>query len=443
MGPHRRLTGVGVAGTAVPQPHLQGPLHMGERSPYRLHRKWRRLVPHVQVSTHAPVQAQPLPDHPPPPYSEACSEGTGQSAVPVLSSSAARHLQASASSVLSSATPNRSPVRLHVDHQHRFQAEFGSSFHSRAPSSASSSRTSFVSAQHRGVRYQGFDDSDWDSSDVDSRRDEDDRDAIYTSPSRRRKGKGRATLNDDEDTPTPISGHSSSIHLLHNPDQRLHDRRHSRSHDNDDLATGHPTMPKSCLKPTPSSSSTSLSSTHFLTPSVSSSSISAQHEPSAPTRNPNLGVRFVRFTLGLGSGKARVKEREKEPKLICTTPGEACAGETETETDEPSSRRLPTARKPPPPASRLSSLGFGTWRRSPSSTLRTTSCNPLSLQPLAIVPLCASPQLSSVHIIRFLVLHDFKIHCISLPILPSTIGCAGTVRSHLLSVDARQFWRGG
>lgn len=59
-------------------------------------------------------------------------------------------------------------------------------------------------------------------------------------------------------------------------------------------------------------------------------------------------------------------EGESQGRAICTTPGMACAGETETETDEPSRHWLPTARFPKA-ASRLST-SFS-WSESDSLTL--------------------------------------------------------------------------
>ncbi|KAF5376489.1 hypothetical protein D9615_008648 [Tricholomella constricta] len=46
--------------------------------------------------------------------------------------------------------------------------------------------------------------------------------------------------------------------------------------------------------------------------------------------------------FGIGSSYASSRHRDR-PKTICTTPGEVCAGETETEIDEPP-KHLPTAR---------------------------------------------------------------------------------------------------
>ncbi|KAF9530117.1 N-glycosylation protein-domain-containing protein [Crepidotus variabilis] len=63
----------------------------------------------------------------------------------------------------------------------------------------------------------------------------------------------------------------------------------------------------------------------------------------------NQSLRSRIFALATGDstgGRDRGKDRERgdrDDKMICTTPGVGCAGETETETDEPS-RHLPTAR---------------------------------------------------------------------------------------------------
>ncbi|RXW19022.1 hypothetical protein EST38_g6826 [Candolleomyces aberdarensis] len=276
--------------------------------------------------------------------------------------------------------------------------------HSRAPSSSTSPTHSRTHSQvfnngHPPALLRRWDQcstsSPSDDSDGAPTRDES---AIYTSPSRKRKGKERATFDDGDEV-----GMSSSIQL-HDTD--VHERRHfstrsggqghyydERLEDTDDNSfvntngtTPH-AMPKSCLKPTPTPSSSNLAGSS-TTPSPTQS----------PKAKPNIGVRFVRFTLGLGGGSSKKsKEREREPKLICTTPGEACAGETETETDEPSLRRLPTARRPPPatPTGKSRLFGFAGWRRGqapppPPATLppghhhpRQTGPSPLSLSSIS------------------------------------------------------------
>jgi hypothetical protein len=215
--------------------------------------------------------------------------------------------------------------------------------HSRTPSSSTSPTQSRAQSQvfstgtpppllRRRDRFgaqwdQGSTSSPSDDSDTPAREEN----AIYTSPSRKRKGKECATFDDGDGV-----GMSSSVQL-HDTD--VHERRHfptrsggqghERSGDTDDSSflnsSGHTphAMPKSCLKPTPTSSS--------------SNHAGSSTTPASPTQpakaKPNIGVRFVRFTLGLGGSSRKGKERE--PKLICTTPGEACAGEAETETDEP------------------------------------------------------------------------------------------------------------
>jgi len=62
----------------------------------------------------------------------------------------------------------------------------------------------------------------------------------------------------------------------------------------------------------------------------------AKPSSSSNTSNPNLRNRL----FGMVSFNVSPRVRDKP---ICTTPGELCAGETETETDEPS-RHLPTSR---------------------------------------------------------------------------------------------------
>ncbi|KAF8804173.1 hypothetical protein BYT27DRAFT_7214247 [Phlegmacium glaucopus] len=59
---------------------------------------------------------------------------------------------------------------------------------------------------------------------------------------------------------------------------------------------------------------------------------------SRSTSSSNINLRGRLFGMASVNGAPRVRD-----KPICTTPGELCAGETETETDEPS-RHLPTSR---------------------------------------------------------------------------------------------------
>ena len=51
---------------------------------------------------------------------------------------------------------------------------------------------------------------------------------------------------------------------------------------------------------------------------------------SRPTSSSNISLRNRLFGMASVNGAPRVRD-----KPICTTPGELCAGETETETDEP------------------------------------------------------------------------------------------------------------
>ncbi|CAA7263736.1 unnamed protein product [Cyclocybe aegerita] len=82
--------------------------------------------------------------------------------------------------------------------------------------------------------------------------------------------------------------------------------------------------------------------TSRLRPHTHSGTNSHSHGGSSTSLRSRI---FGLASAGGGGGHSRGRsDRDREQgKLICTTPGETCAGETETETDEPS-RHLPTAR---------------------------------------------------------------------------------------------------
>lgn len=67
---------------------------------------------------------------------------------------------------------------------------------------------------------------------------------------------------------------------------------------------------------------------------------------SSSRRNASSNSLRTRLFALASSTSLSTSHSRGQPKPICTTPGELCAGETETETDEPH-RHLPTARKVP------------------------------------------------------------------------------------------------
>ncbi|KAF6756574.1 N-glycosylation protein-domain-containing protein [Ephemerocybe angulata] len=384
------------------------------------------------------AQAQALPDHPPPPYSEACLEGPSPLSsassmpmsvpIPITTSSTiagfSTHPRVHSNPFLRDHAPSascppttttvrsRSPARggpgrsQPPSRNHSSSFSFGSSITSSTASSPSTSRI-FAAPPAITVLRDGETPSTSASSE-DSEDEGREGGAIYTSPSRVRKGKERARDGgfddlgfDSEDMDMDGTAvYTTGVRTVHE-ESRVYERRTfvgSRGGlDVDEVgtldlggrATGPgppPAPPKSCLKSanvTPAGSSASLSTSHF---GVGSSGSDQQQDPSGSGSTngkgkAGLGVRFVRFTLGLGS-KGPASKEKKEPKLICTKPGEACAGETETETDEPSLRRLPIARKPPSTAgSRLGAFGFGGWRRNAGVNAKTTPPPPLHGSP--------------------------------------------------------------
>ncbi|KAJ3508318.1 hypothetical protein NLJ89_g5825 [Agrocybe chaxingu] len=83
--------------------------------------------------------------------------------------------------------------------------------------------------------------------------------------------------------------------------------------------------------------------TSRLRPHSHSGSNSNSHSHSSTSlRSRIFGLASTAGGSG-GHSRGRSDRDREQGKLICTTPGERCAGETETETDEPS-RHLPTAR---------------------------------------------------------------------------------------------------
>ena len=164
------------------------------------------------------------------------------------------------------------------------------------------------------------------------------RSGVYTRPRSSRHGSGASANSTSDSTSESDSDHDHG-HNHRRDDGVIYTnmQTHTRSRSGGSLPMLG-SVPMSMSRLAPSSQPNANASSNG---GVYTSATSSLHHPSGTSSMQNLRSRSRIFSLGHDEDHQEDEEdhededEEENIKMICTTPGGVCAGETETETDEP------------------------------------------------------------------------------------------------------------